>query len=84
MFPKDSGCSELGKLKLKLNLLLVRFEVFTAVTVKNSVFWDVTQCGSCRIRRFGGTSRHNHQSDKNIVFLHCVRRLLVTGNVVPT
>jgi hypothetical protein len=23
----------------------VRFEVFTAVTVKSGVFWDVTQCG---------------------------------------
>jgi hypothetical protein len=25
----------------------VRFEVFTAVTMMNSVFWDVTSCGSC-------------------------------------
>jgi hypothetical protein len=33
----------------------VRFEVFTAVTMKNGVFWDVTMCGSCKIRRFGGT-----------------------------
>jgi hypothetical protein len=24
----------------------VRFEVFTAVTMKNVVFWDVTPCGS--------------------------------------
>jgi hypothetical protein len=24
----------------------VRFEVFTAVTMKNGVFWDVTPCGS--------------------------------------
>jgi hypothetical protein len=24
----------------------VRFEVITAVTTKNVVFWDVTQCGS--------------------------------------
>jgi hypothetical protein len=28
----------------------VRFEVFTAVTIKNSVFWDVRQCGSCKNR----------------------------------
>jgi hypothetical protein len=34
----------------------VRFEVFTAVTMKNGVFWDVTLCGSCKNRRFGGTS----------------------------
>jgi hypothetical protein len=28
----------------------VRFEVFTAVTMKNGVFWDVMPCGSCRNR----------------------------------
>jgi hypothetical protein len=32
----------------------VRFEVFTAVTMKNCVFWDVTPCGSCKNRHFGG------------------------------
>jgi hypothetical protein len=32
-----------------------RFEAFTAVTMKNNVFWDVTPCGSCKNRRFGGT-----------------------------
>jgi hypothetical protein len=35
--------------------IVVRFEVFTAVTMKNGVFWDVTPCGSCKNRRFGGT-----------------------------
>jgi hypothetical protein len=30
----------------------VRFEVFTAVTMKNGVFWDVTPCGSYKNRRF--------------------------------
>jgi hypothetical protein len=35
----------------------VRFEVFTAVTMKNDVFWDVTQLGPCMNRRFGGTQR---------------------------
>jgi hypothetical protein len=54
----------------------VRFEVFTAVTLKNGVFWDVTPCGSCKYRRFGGTWRLLHQGDKN--------RLLVTANVVPS
>jgi hypothetical protein len=33
----------------------VRFEIFTALTMKNGVFWDVTPCGSCNKRRFGGT-----------------------------
>jgi hypothetical protein len=32
--------------------LYVRFEVFTAVTMKNGVFWDFTPCGSCKNRRF--------------------------------
>jgi hypothetical protein len=27
--------------------ILVRFEVFTAVTMKNVFFWEVTTCGSC-------------------------------------
>jgi hypothetical protein len=31
----------------------VRFEVFTAVTRKNGVLWDVKVCGSCKNRRFG-------------------------------
>jgi cytidine deaminase len=26
---------------------IVRFDVFTAVTMMNGVFWDVTPCGSC-------------------------------------
>jgi hypothetical protein len=33
---------------------IVRFEVFTAVAMKNGVFWDVTPCGSCKNRRFVG------------------------------
>jgi hypothetical protein len=36
-------------------LEFVRLEVFTAVTMKNAVFWDVTLCGFCKNRRFGGT-----------------------------
>jgi hypothetical protein len=31
----------------------IRFEVITAVTMKNGVFWVVTSCGSCKNRRFG-------------------------------
>jgi hypothetical protein len=43
----------------------VRFVVFTAVTMMNAVFWDVTPCGSCMNPRFGGTWRLHHQGDKN-------------------
>jgi hypothetical protein len=31
------------------------FEVFTALIMKNGIFWDVMPRGSCRNRRFGGT-----------------------------
>jgi hypothetical protein len=49
--------SELSFLKFcrPFNSLLVRFEVFTAVTIKNGVLWDVTLCASCKNRRFTGT-----------------------------
>jgi hypothetical protein len=33
--------------------------------LKNGVFWDVTLCGSCKNRLFGGTWRLLHQGDKN-------------------
>jgi hypothetical protein len=42
-----------------------RFEVSTAVTMKNGVLWDVTPYGSSKNRRFGRTYRHHHQVDKN-------------------
>jgi hypothetical protein len=37
----------------------IRFEVFTAVTMKNAVFWDVAPCRYFVNRRFGGTYRLN-------------------------
>jgi hypothetical protein len=33
----------------------VRSEVSTAVTMKDGVLWDVTPCGVCKNRRYGGT-----------------------------
>jgi hypothetical protein len=40
---------------LENDILHVKFEVFTAVTMKNGVFWNVTPCGSSKNRSFGGT-----------------------------
>jgi hypothetical protein len=34
--------------------IILRFGVFTVVTMKNGVSLDVTPCGSCKNRRFGG------------------------------
>jgi hypothetical protein len=44
----------------------VRFLLFTAVTMKNAVFWDVAPCGSCKNRRFGGTWRLLHQPSTDV------------------
>jgi hypothetical protein len=52
--------------------------------MKKGVFWDVTPCGSCKNRCFGGTYRLLHQGDKKYLFLRSVRRLLVTASVVPS
>jgi hypothetical protein len=42
----------------------VTFEVFTAVTMKNAVFLDVTLCRSCVNLRFGRTYRLHLQGRK--------------------
>jgi hypothetical protein len=49
------GLQEKAAAQADISLKHVRFEVFTAVTMKNGVFWDVMPCGSCKNRRFGGT-----------------------------
>jgi hypothetical protein len=49
--------------------------VFTAVTLKNAVFWDVTPCRSCVNRCFGGKYRLHLQGrgvDGNYTFLRNV------------
>jgi hypothetical protein len=42
----------------------VRFDVFTAVTMKSAVFLDVAPCRYCVNRRFGGTYRLHLQGRK--------------------
>jgi hypothetical protein len=46
----------------------VRFKIFTVVTMKNAVFWDVTTYGSCKSRSSG---KKNWRTRKTIA---------VTGN----
>jgi hypothetical protein len=46
----------------------VRSQVFKAVTKKNAVFWDVTPCGFCKHRRFGGNSI---SSQRALVATYC-------------
>jgi hypothetical protein len=40
----------------------------------NALFWDVTPCGSCKNRRFGGTYSLHYQGDKS----RRPRKILVT------
>jgi hypothetical protein len=47
--------SQSSNLCQKLDSEVVRSEFFTAVTMKNGIFWDVTPCASYKNRRFGGT-----------------------------
>jgi hypothetical protein len=64
-------------------------DVFTKVTMNNSVLWNVTTCDSCKSRRFGGAYLH-HQSDSELETTlavtsnrNSVVQLLVTADVVP-
>jgi hypothetical protein len=43
----------------------VGFEIFTAVTMNNAVFWDVAPCGFIMNRRFGRTCRLRLQDGRN-------------------
>jgi hypothetical protein len=43
----------------------VRSEVFTAVTVKNAVFWDVAPGGSSYNQSFGSTCHAHLRGGKN-------------------
>jgi hypothetical protein len=44
----------------------VTFEVFTAVTMKNGVFWNLAQCGSCKYIRSSETSVLTRATRRNI------------------
>jgi hypothetical protein len=48
--------------------VVVRFEVFTAVTMKNGVFWVVTPCGSCKKEPHGVTTQKTPFFMKVVVF----------------
>jgi hypothetical protein len=41
----------------------MRFEILSAVTMKNAVFWDLTLCGKNQC--FGGIYDLHHQGEKN-------------------
>jgi hypothetical protein len=51
-----------------------RFEVFTAVTMQNAVYWDVTPCGSCK----------NRISEERMAFIIRVTRIGQLGMLAVT
>jgi hypothetical protein len=53
------------ELFLKAIFKKVILEIFTAVTVKNVIFWEVTHCGFCKNKSFGGTYCFHNQNEKN-------------------
>jgi hypothetical protein len=55
-------------------IVFKKSEVFSAVTMMNTVYMDAMQGGSCENRRYGGTYR----------LLPSVFQLLVAANFVPS
>jgi hypothetical protein len=49
-------CTDNGTSPGNYGYQYVRCEFFTAVTMKNGAFWDVTLCASCKNRRLVGIS----------------------------
>jgi hypothetical protein len=45
-FPPFSNYIAVMSVSMKIKMAVVRLEVFTAVTMQNGGFWDVTPCGS--------------------------------------
>jgi hypothetical protein len=46
-FDVEMSRKGLFKLYLRRGIYFLRFEVFTSVTMKNAVFWEVASCGAC-------------------------------------
>jgi hypothetical protein len=61
---------------------VIRFEVFTAVTMKNAVVWDVVPCRYCVNRRFGGIYHIHFQNRKILEEGTSVSRWLQTESPV--
>jgi hypothetical protein len=48
-----------------MKLKYVKFEVFTSMTMKNAISWDLKPRGSFKNRLFGGTYLLHHHGNKN-------------------
>jgi hypothetical protein len=63
-------------------LILCKNRGFNGGDYENAVFWDITPCGSCKNRRFGGTYRLIIRVTR--IGKGCGLQLLVSDNVVPS
>jgi hypothetical protein len=55
--------------------------------MKNAMFWDVTPCGSCENRRFGGTSNIGMKGISelgNTLAVTSMFYAFVSANIVPS
>jgi hypothetical protein len=65
-YTKNLTCSASSEdVQPQEEILFKRFEVFTAVTMRDKVFWDVTPCGSYRNWRSWVKYGRHHHGDKN-------------------
>jgi hypothetical protein len=46
----------------------ISFDVFTAVTMNNAVFWNVTSCCPCKNRRFGRVEPPSSGSQESVPY----------------
>jgi hypothetical protein len=61
----------------------IRFNVFTAVTMNNGVFWDVTPFGSCKNRRFGGRRNIPEDAILHSAYTSQKRHYIYKGKTKP-
>jgi hypothetical protein len=53
-------------LDILANILVVRFEILTAVTLKSTAFWDVTQCSLVGVYQRYGEMYWFHLQDQRV------------------
>jgi hypothetical protein len=63
-YARKIACHSLST-RQRNSIIFVRFEVFTAVTMKNAFFWDVAPCRYFVNRCFGGTYHLHLQGIRN-------------------
>jgi hypothetical protein len=61
------------KLEILINCSLCSTLVHDINYISDAVFWDVTRCGSCKARHFGGTYHLLHIPEDGILIVTAVK-----------